>query len=201
MQRNWLVLHTSLITHLHEDVAEAKDNLIQAKVFQAHFANQNRSPDHPFQVSDKVMLSTFHWHHEFKKKGEQRATKFFPHYNTPYNIIDAHPQTSNYTLELLDSLNTYLTYHTSKLRPFTPNDSALFPSHKLSQPCPIITADELEEFFVQEIIDFRQYGKGWQYLIHWTGYGPKHNCWQAGSALNECEALDIWLNKELWEQA
>jgi hypothetical protein len=58
-------------------------------------------------------------------------------------------------LELPNSRNTYPTYHISKLKPFILKDSALLPSCELAQPCPVVTADELEEFFVQEIINSR----------------------------------------------
>ena len=69
----------------------------------------------------------------------------------------------------------------------------LFPSRELTQPQPIVTAEGLEEYHVQQIMDSRRRGKGWQYLVHWTGYGPEHDRWLAGSALEECAALDTWL--------
>jgi hypothetical protein len=40
-----------LIKTIEMDVAEAKDNLIQAKVFQTHYTNLNRSPDLPFNIA------------------------------------------------------------------------------------------------------------------------------------------------------
>jgi hypothetical protein len=144
-----------LIVQLQTDVAEAKDNLFQAKVFQTYYANQNRSPEIPFRIGDKVMLSTLHRRQEFKKKGKKRAAKFFPRYDGPYDIIDVHTETSNYTLELPNSLNTYPTYHASELKAFLANDATLFPTHELSQPRPIVTPDGLEEYLVQEIIDSR----------------------------------------------
>ena len=103
-----------MISQIETDVAEAKDNLLQAKVFQSHYANLNRSPDTPFKIGDKVMLSTLHCRQQFKKKGEKRAAKFFPHFDGPYDIIDEHLATSNYTLELPNSPNTYPTYHASE---------------------------------------------------------------------------------------
>jgi hypothetical protein len=57
---NELAHTTSLIMYLHEDVAKAKDNLLQAKVFQVHYTKQNRSSDYHFKISDRVMLSTLH---------------------------------------------------------------------------------------------------------------------------------------------
>jgi len=140
------------------------------------------------------MLSTLHRRQEYKHKGEKRAAKFFPRYDGPYVIIDAHPETSNYTLELPNSPNTYPTYHASKLKPFLPNDPELFPTHEYEQPGPIVTNDGLEEFQVEEIVDSRRRGKGWQYLVRWSGYGPEHDRWLAGSAINDCAALDLWLD-------
>jgi hypothetical protein len=154
-----------VIEKLQTDVAEAKDNLFQAKVSQTFYANQNRSPKIPFKIGDKVMLSTLHRRQEFKKKGEKRAAKFFPRYDGPYNIIDVYTETSNYTLELPNSPNTYPTYHASELKPFLANNANLFPSRELSQPQPVVTSDGLEEYLVQEIIDSRRRGKGWQYLV------------------------------------
>jgi hypothetical protein len=55
-----------LITRLNDNIAEAKDNLTQAKVFQTHFANKNRSAKIPFKIGNKVMLSTLHHRQEFK---------------------------------------------------------------------------------------------------------------------------------------
>jgi len=185
-----------LISQIETDVAKVKDNFLQAKVVQAHYSNMNRSPDIPFKVGDKVMLSTLHCRQQFKKKGKKRAAKFFPCYDGPYNIIDAHVATSNYTLDLPNLPNTYPTYHASELKAFVPNDASLFLSHKLSNPQPVVTLDGLEEFLVQDIIDARRRGRSRQYLVRWVGYGPKHDHWLAGSILKDCKALSIWLDKE-----
>ena len=190
-----------MISQIETDVAEAKDNLLQAKVFQSHYANLNRSPDNPFKIGDKVMLSTLHRRQQFKKKGEKRAAKFFPRYDGPYDVIDEHLATSNYTLELPNSLNTYPTYHASELKLFVPNDASLFPSRELPQPQPILTPDGLEEFLVQDIIDSQRRGRRWQYLVRWAGYGPEHDHWLAKLALDDCEALDVWLEKEVSGEA
>ena len=139
------------------------------------------------------MLSTLHCCQGFKNKSKKWAAKFFPHYDSPYNIIDEHAATSNYTLELPNNPNTYPTYHASKLKTFVLNDPILFPSHELSQQLPILTPDGLEEFLVQEILDSHCCGWGWQYLIRLVGYSAEHNHWLSGSALEDCKALDHWL--------
>jgi hypothetical protein len=99
------------------------------------------------------MLSTLHRRQQFKKKGEKWVAKFFPCYDGPYNIIDEHLATLNYTLKLPNSPNAYPTYHASELKAFVPNNPSLFPSHEQSQPQPVVTPDGLEEFLVDEIID------------------------------------------------
>ena len=58
---------------------------------------------------------------------------------------------------------------------------------------PRLTPDSLEEFLVEEILDSRRRGRRWQYLVQWVGYNSKHDHWLSGSTLEDCEALDRWL--------
>src|ERR1700729_4262735 len=122
---------TDIIHQIATDTNEAKDNLLQAKVFQAHFANDHRGADELYAVGDKVMLSTLHRRQEYKKKGEHRVAKFFPRYDGPYVVIDSHATTSSYTLKLPNLPNIFPTFHASELKRFFPNDSTLFPSREL----------------------------------------------------------------------
>jgi len=121
--------YQDLIIQSQTDVAEAEDNFLQAKIFQTHYANQNRSLEIPFKIGDKVMLLTLHHCQEYKKKGEKWVAKFFPRYDGPYTIIDVHSETSNYTLKLPNLPNIYPTYYASELRTFY--TMTLFPSHGL----------------------------------------------------------------------
>jgi hypothetical protein len=181
-----------LIVDLQTDVDKVKDNLLQAKVFQSFYENQHRSPELPFKIGDKVMLSTLYCRQEFKNKSEKQAAKFFHHSDSLHHIIDAHAVSPNYTLKLQNLPNTYPTYHTSELKPFLLNDTSLFPSCELPQSQPILTPDRLEEYLVEEILDSHKCEKGHQYLIYWSGYGPKHDWWLSGSALTNCKALNVW---------
>jgi hypothetical protein len=72
----------------------------------------------------------------------------------------------------------------------------LFPSRELARPGPVLSPEGLEEYHVQQIIDSRKRGRGYQYLVRWTGYGPEHDRWLPGRELEDCEALDKWLNGE-----
>lgn len=54
-------------------------------------------------------------------------------------------------------------------------------------------ADGQEEWQIDEIIDQRRRGRGYQYLVRWTGYGPEEDCWLARKDVEKCAALDRWL--------
>src|ERR1700690_150793 len=81
-----------LITQVRTDIMEAQDNLLQAKIFQEHFANTNRGEEFIYQVGDMVMLSTFNRRREYRKKGEKRAAKFFPRWDGPYKVTAPHQE-------------------------------------------------------------------------------------------------------------
>jgi hypothetical protein len=105
------------------------------------------------------------------------VAKFIPQFDGPYKIINSMPEFLAYTLDLPNSPNIFLTFHTSQLKRFTENDTALFPSHKHISPGPIMTSDGMEEYAIDKIIDEQHRGRGHQYLIHWVGYGPEEDRW------------------------
>ena len=136
------------------------------------------------------MLSTSNWRHEYKKKGEKRTAKFFPCWDDPYHITDAHPKSLNYTLDIPS--NTYPMYHIAQLKQHLANDPILFPNCELPQPGPIITSSGLEEFLIEDIMDSCHHRHSWKFLVRWMGYGPKHDLWVLSGKLSDCQALDLW---------
>jgi len=54
--------------------------------------------------------------------------------------------------------------------------------HKEPAPLPTIINKE-EEYKVEEVWKHRTRGQGMQYLVHWKGYGDKHDQWIAESGL------------------
>jgi hypothetical protein len=52
-------LALTVINNLEEDIAEVHNNLLHAKIQQAHHASLSRSPDPNYAIRDFVMLSTF----------------------------------------------------------------------------------------------------------------------------------------------
>ena len=183
-----------VIDDIREIEQEARDNLLAAKVQQAHFANANRGPEHAYKVGDLAMLSTLHRRNQYKHANEKRVAKFMPRWDGPYEVIGVHAETSNYTLDVPNAPGIFPTFHASELKPHVKNDGELYPHREDAQPGPVLTGDGMEEYAVESIIDSRKRGRGWQYLVRWVGYGPEHDRWLPRRELEECEALDLWLS-------
>ena len=74
------------IERIQADVAEAKDNLMLAKLFQADHANRRRAPEDVYKVNDLVMLSTANRRKEYASTGSGRSAKLFPRHDGPYRV-------------------------------------------------------------------------------------------------------------------
>jgi hypothetical protein len=83
-------------------------------------------------------------------------------------------------------------FHASELKAHHQNDATLFPACKFTQPSPILTADGLQKHIVEEIVNSRRHGHGWQFLVRWLGYGREHNEWLAAAQVQDCKALNLW---------
>jgi hypothetical protein len=172
--------------------AEAKDALLASKVSQAHYANLHRSPEDVFSAGDKVLLKTLHRMREYKDDDKKRILKFIPRFDGPYEVTDAHAETSTYTVSMPNAPNTFPTFHSSVLRRFIPNDDALFPSRRHARPGPTFDNDGHPVYTLEKIIAQRKRGRSWQYLVKWVGYGDEENSWLPRRELDDCAALDDW---------
>ena len=167
-----------LMERMQTDVAEAKDNLMLAKIFQADHANRKRAPEDAYQENDLVLLSTANRRKEYASTGSGRSAKLFPRHDGPYRVVKAFPHTSTYQLDIPNApSNSCLTFHASQLKCYVPNDSALFPGRELSRDGPITLPDGQKEHVIDRIIDERRRGRGWRFLVRWKGYGPGDDEW------------------------
>lgn len=182
----------ALLSQLTHDVMEAQDNLLLAKAAQATSVNKTRAPTIALQTGDRVMLATKHRRREYIQKGDKRVAKFMPRYDGPYTVVDTHPETSTYTLDLPNSPNIFPTFHASQLRKYVANDSTLFPTREHPRPGPVVTENGQLENFIEKIIDERRVGRGKQYLVKWVGFGDEDNEWLPRRELEDREALDDW---------
>lgn len=183
-----------LLHQLELDCWEAQDNLLLAKVCQASSADRSRGPEHSFKLGDFVMLNTLHHRRDFMQKKDGRVAKFMPRFDGKYLVKRAWPDKSVYELDLPNHPLKFAKFHSSELKPYVSNDPQLFPNRTLPRPPPVVTEDGQEEWQIEKIIDQRRRGRGFQYLVRWAGYGPEEDRWIARSGVEECEALDIWLD-------
>ena len=165
----------NVIKQLQNDVLEAQDNLLQAKISQSVKANKHHSLIFPFTVGSRIRLTTLHRRNEYKAKGEKRVAKFMPHFDGPYTVVNTDEKHSTVTIELPNTPNVFPTFHTSEILPFIENNNSLFPSRKFEEPLPILTPEGNEEYFIERILDERRRGRGRQYLVRWRGYGQEHD--------------------------
>jgi len=115
-----------------------------------------------------------------------------PQFNGPYMIVDTNLASSTVTLDIPQTPNLFPTFHTSHIKPFKLNDHAKFPSRTLKRPGPI-EVDGTLEHVVEWILDCKPVGKGFKFLVCWSGYGLEDDEWIAGCDLEDNEAMDRWL--------
>lgn len=72
------VVALAVVERVVTDVAEAKDNLLSAKVAQADSVNVSRGKEVAHKVGDLVMLSMLNHRRDYKHKGEKPVAKFMP---------------------------------------------------------------------------------------------------------------------------
>jgi len=178
-----------VITRVTQDVTDAKDNLMVAKIAQAHHANEHRRDDPVYNVGDSIMLSTLNRRREYKQKGEKRVAKFMPRFDGPYEVTNVHREKSTVTIDLPTQPNAYPTYHMEHVKPFIPNDNNKYPSRTLAEPGPIMV-DGIEEYTVEKIVAHRKMGRGYQYRVRFVGWGAEHERWIAGREMEDNDALD-----------
>jgi len=113
------------VAHALQNLADAHDAIIESRVCQMHNANHHCHEDDVFVVGNPVFVSTSDL---LLLKG--RAMKLLPKYVSPFKVIEAHPNTSTYKVELpsqLKAQNLHDRFHRSKLCPYHANDDTLFP--------------------------------------------------------------------------
>jgi hypothetical protein len=161
--------------NMEEETNAARDNLLAAKLHQAHFANKDRWVDPAFKVGERAYLATAHRRRDYIRVKDSRVAKFMPRYDGPYEITQAFPESLSYTLLLPPTSKVHPTFHVAQLRTHVPNDDVLFPSWAHRAPKPLITEDGATEYFIKKILDRRPRGRGHQFLMRWSGYGPEHD--------------------------
>lgn len=175
------------------DVADARDNLMVAKITQSYNANSHRADNITYKGGDWVMLSTINRRKEYKQMGENRVAKFMPRFDGPYEIMDVNEDTSVIELNIPSAPNIFPKFHTSLVKPFRQNDDSKFPARTLQAPGPV-EVDGEEEYFIDRIIDHKKVGRSYKYLVRWAGEHAGGDRWLSEKFLTETEALEKYWN-------
>ena len=125
-----------------QNIAAAHEAIIVSCVFQWHYANAHRHQEPTIKQGDLVYLVT-----KNLSLPKGRVSKLVPKYVGPYKVLQAYPETSNYTLELPSELvrrQVHPKFHVSLLRPHEPNDNALFPNRASVDAYNFGTPDDAE---------------------------------------------------------
>jgi hypothetical protein len=170
------------------NLANAHDAIIETRVFQTHHTNSRQSGEPKIAQGDLVFLST-----QDLNILKGRARKLCPKFIGPYRVLEALPQTSDYTLELPDALRKrriHPKFHVNLLRPYHASDDTLFPNRVQPQPYDFSAPDD-QEWFIQEITAHRWVdGRCLELEVRWS---LGDSTWEPLQQCKELMALDAYL--------
>ena len=170
-----------------QNLAAAHEAIIVNHVFQQHYANAHRHQEHTIKQGDLVYLST-----KNLSLPKGRASKLMPKYVGPYKVLQAYPETSNYTLELLSELirrRVHPKFHVILLRPHEPNNNTLFPNKVLVDAYNFGAPDDAE-WIVDELDSHQWSGKNLEFQVRWNA---GETTWEPLELCKELTALDRYL--------
>ncbi|TPX33158.1 hypothetical protein SeLEV6574_g08402 [Synchytrium endobioticum] len=144
-------------------------------------ADEYRREEFSYNAGDEVMLST-------KSIRTDRPTKKLDYkWIGPY-LIKRKINNVAYEIELPHNVRIHNVFHISLLKPYIrPKD----PTRQLPKPPPLRIKED-EGFIIENILDVRRRGKGWEYLIKWEGYGEEDNTWESRRTIDDEPMLEEW---------
>jgi Integrase zinc binding domain/Chromo (CHRromatin Organisation MOdifier) domain len=174
--------------HMTAEMARAKQCLADAQARQKAYADKHRS-DVTFSVGDQVLLST----KNLSLKGDD-PRKLWPKYVGPFSIVQVVGKVA-YKLQLPDHMHIHNVFHVSLLKQYR-SDGGYHP------PPPTLVDGE-EEYVVSNITAHKVQQVGGRhnrrprvhFLVSWTGYGREHDSWEPGVNLQDCSALEEYLQQ------
>ena len=132
-----------------QNLAEAHDAIIEARVFQTKHTNERRIEDPDIKEESLIFLSTKNLN---LPKG--RVSKLCPKFVGPWKVEKAWPETSTYRVELPTALQDRRinpVFHVSLLRPYNASNDALFPNRIHPEPYDFRVPEDYE-WFVDKLL-------------------------------------------------
>jgi hypothetical protein len=175
------------------DVADARDNLLLAKISQSYQANRHHTNAFPYKVGDWVWLDTTDKRRDFKDNNKGRTAKLMPRNDGPFQIITTiHPTTSTITVNWPTNSRIFPTFHISHAKPYRANDDGKYPGRRRDPltPPPTLVVEEIDY-----IVDHKRRGRGISYLAHFKDQPAASRRWVPGKTVANIAALqDYWRN-------
>lgn len=154
------------ITELHKIHEQLIYNLTNAQKRYKEQADKHRI-QHPFKVGDSV------WLLRNNIKTTRPSNKLDYKRLGPFKISAQINQVS-FRLDLPSTLKIHNVFHVSQLEPSLPTK---FPGRKQEPPHPILI-DDILEYEVKDILDFKIIRNKPHYLVDWKGYDPSERSWE-----------------------
>jgi hypothetical protein len=145
-------------------------------------ADKHRGPPKEFNPRDQVWLETTNITIPappgmVKKLQDKRIG--------PFEVLQKQGA-SAYKLKLLTSWKISPTFNESLLMAYIPPEA----NHQQRPPPPPPELVEgAKEYIVNDILDIRRRGNGWQYLVDWQGYPLEERTWEALSRIKNSMEL------------
>lgn len=152
-------------TQAMNNLYDAHDAIIAARVFQTHYSNQRRRHEPHIKEGSKVYLST-----KNITIPKSRTRKLAPKYIGPYRVLEANNERSIYRLELPEDLKkkrVHDRFHVNLLKPYLESDAMLFPDREKPVPYDFGAPANTEEV-VEEIVDHEWHGSKLMFNVHWS---------------------------------
>jgi hypothetical protein len=115
------------IARIQMDVADARDNLMLAKISQSCQANKTRTDTFPYKVGDWVWLDTDDRRCDFKDDAKGRTAKLMARNDGPFQIMTVNPGALTIMVNWPTNSGLFPTFHIAHAKPYHQNDSAKYP--------------------------------------------------------------------------
>lgn len=166
------ILHAEEISRFHQQLATDIQFLNERS---ASYANKKRSMEPTLKEGDRVYLLRKHI------KTKRPSTKLDFKKLGPFRIIEKIGKV-NFRLQLPKSSRLHPVFHVSLLEPAR-GDTPIATDTEL-QP-----ENELVEYEVERIIDYKRVSGKDQYLVKWEGYTTEENTWEPRTSFVKSQEL------------